>query len=81
MARQDTTSGTPGERLQEVLLGYLRDCPSWPGTDGITVTEILSSYALLAERGRVPDRAGLLRRHPELTAEVEKYFARQHGGQ
>src|SRR5438128_2116847 len=66
--------------LREVLLGYMvsAGCPSWPGSDGQTVEEVLHSYPQAASSGRVPNRAKLLREHPGLAEHLTAFFS-EHG--
>ena len=75
MPGQISATVPPSERVRELLLDYLRAGLNWPGADGVTLEEVLLSYPSLAASGRVPDREELMRRHPELTAELEVYFA------
>ena len=69
------------DALREVLLGYLQaaGCPPWPGTDGLTVDEVLLSYRLNARAGRVPDQQALLQRHPELADSLLAFFGSEDG--
>jgi len=64
-------------QLQEVLLGHLQatNAHRWPGTDGMTVQDVLLSYPHAIASGQAPDRQELLRRHPDLADEVEAYFS------
>jgi hypothetical protein len=65
-----------GSRLREVLLGYLEaeGALPWPGSDSLTVEEVLAAYPVAARGGCVPDQQELERRHPELAAEVSRFF-------
>ena len=66
-----------GDRLlRRVLLDLMmsRNALPWPGSDGVTVEEVLAAYAPASERGRVPDEEELIRRHPELTPEIRTFF-------
>jgi hypothetical protein len=70
----------PAERkaaVQKLLLGYLQAAvvPLWPGTDGLTLQDALLSYPQAAAAGRAPDLRQLLRKHPELAAELTALFA------
>jgi hypothetical protein len=62
------------ERARVVLLHHLWVALNgrWPGTDGLTEGDVLRSYHALATAGRVPGRGELLRRHPELAAELDR---------
>jgi len=75
----DEITADARRQLQEVLLGYLQaaDSPRWPGADGLTVQDVLASYSEAAATGRVPDRATLLLRHPELAEALCIFFAVQ----
>jgi hypothetical protein len=63
--------------LSEILLDHLRmiNPHSWPGMDGLTLDVVLQSYSQAAASGQVPGKNELLRRHPELSAELEAVFA------
>ena len=64
--------------LREVLLDYLQGSCSvaaWPGGDGLTLEDILDFYPKAVVRGKVPDWQQLLRRHPELEAELHSWLA------
>ena len=64
--------------LNEILLSYLRtiDQHAWPGVDGLTLDVVLDSYSWMAIAGHVPGKDELLRRHPELAAELEDLFSK-----
>ena len=62
--------------LQQILLDLMmsRDALPWPGSDGVTVDEVLAAYVPASEKRRVPDQEELIRRHPELTPEIRSFF-------
>jgi hypothetical protein len=64
-------------RLQELLLSYLRaaDAPRWPGSDSVTVKDVLRSYPQAAAAGLVPNLPALLASHPELADVLRDFFA------
>jgi hypothetical protein len=66
------------QRLRALLLAYLRaaDAPRWPGSDSVTVEEILRSYPQAAAAGLVPDLPALLEIHPELAKALHDFFGR-----
>jgi hypothetical protein len=65
------------QRLQEVLLGCLQAMPLpwWPGSDGLTVEDVLRSYPQARAAGLVPGLDELVREHPELADEARAFFA------
>src|SRR5262245_28130100 len=77
MLDERPNSTARSERLREVLLCYLQVavCPLWPGTDGLTVEDILLSYPQNAAAGRVPNVQELLRRQPDLREALLAFFA------
>jgi hypothetical protein len=64
-------------RLEELLLAYLQasEVSTWPGVDGLTLDDVLGSYREAAASGLVPDREMLRRKHGELAAEIDAFFA------
>jgi hypothetical protein len=79
MDAESAQSASALQNLQEVLLAYLKaaDLPQWPGTDGLTVHDILLHYPLAMAAGRVPSRKELFRKHPNLCEELEAFFGEQ----
>jgi hypothetical protein len=79
MDAQSVASTSALQNLQEVLLAYLKaaDLPQWPGTDGLTVRDILLHYPHAMAAGRVPSRKELLRKHPSLRVNLEAFFGEQ----
>ncbi len=68
---------TSAEQVRAILLGYLqcRAAALWPGSDSITVDDILRSYPQAAVAGRVPDLPELRRRFPDLAGPLASWFA------
>ena len=67
---------TPGQRLQEVLLGYLQTAPAvCPGADSLTLEDALSNYRQGATASVVPGLKELLGRYPDLAEELRAFFA------
>jgi hypothetical protein len=62
--------------LRQLLLELLRRPRTgfWPGADGLTLEEVLSSYPQAAAAGCVPDCEELLSGHPEWRAELSEFF-------
>jgi hypothetical protein len=77
-----THDATPAEQVRAILLGHLqcRAAGLWPGSDGITVDDILGSYQQAAAAGRVPDLPELRRRFPDLDAALARWFAEHAAG-
>ncbi len=65
------------EQVRAILLGYLqcRAAALWPGSDGLTVDDILRSYPQAAAAGLVPDLPELRRRFPDLAESLASWFA------
>jgi hypothetical protein len=62
--------------LAEILLGYLQQprVTVWPGSDGLTVEEVLGSYSAAAAAHQAPGPDELLELHPELAGELAVFF-------
>ena len=63
--------------LQSILLHYLRNAtPQYlPGVDGQTMDDVLRQYSRLAEIGVVPNRGRLAQQNPDLSPELDSFFA------
>jgi hypothetical protein len=48
--------------------------PHWPGTDGLTLRDILLSYPEAMAAGRVPREEELLREYPDLHDALQTFF-------
>jgi hypothetical protein len=74
-----THDAASAEAVRAILLGYLqcRAAGLWPGSDGITIDDILASYQQAATAGRVPGLPELLRRFPDLADSLASWFAGQ----
>jgi hypothetical protein len=72
-----THEAAPAEQVRAILLGYLqcRAAGLWPGSDSLTLDEILRSYPRAAAAGRVPDLPELSRRYPDLAESLTAWFA------
>jgi hypothetical protein len=77
-----TSRPTPARQVEAILLGYVqcRAAWLWPGSDALTLEEVLRSYPQAAAVGRVPDLPELLRRFPDLAAELTAWFAEHPAG-
>ena len=64
--------------LRRILLEFLLTCDAvhWPGVDGLTEDDILGCYPGASANRDVPGKRELLRRHPNLSAQIEHLFAR-----
>lgn len=66
-------------RVSDLLAGHLLSGAwgVWPGTDGLTVVEVVGSlYLLEARSGRVPDPVELARQNTGLANGIAAYFGR-----
>jgi hypothetical protein len=72
-----TSSRQRSSRVEELLLAQLRAAGGlpWPGSDALTVADVLCAYPPAAANGRVPGRLALQHRHPELAAALAVVFA------
>ena len=63
--------------LADILLVYLQQphVTIWPGSDGLTVEEVLTCYLGAAAAHQAPDPDELLELHPELAGELALFFA------
>jgi hypothetical protein len=61
--------------VEEILLGHLLGEADWPGSDGLTVQEVLQNYAQAAAAHQVPGLSDLLLRHPDRAEELAAWFA------
>lgn len=75
--RRPDQISTKAARLREILLGHLREIGprDWPGTDGLTVDDVLREYPTASLVGLVPDRDELRRRYPQLGEEIDVFFS------
>ena len=78
MVAESADSKVSEDLLRRILLRFLLASAAvdWPGVDGLTEDDILSCYPLASAKGNVPGKRELLRRHPNLSAEIEALFAR-----
>ena len=73
------TAGTPCDRtrLLELLARYLSTRPqsAWPGTDGLTVEDVVvGDYLAEVVKGHAPRPRELIRLHPDLADVVREFF-------
>jgi len=68
------------QRLHDALLGHLQasKATSWPGVDGLTVSDVLRHYPQAMDAGQVPGREILQRMYPELADELDQFFGNRH---
>ena len=64
-------------RLQEILAGDMIaiGASGWPGSDGLTVSDLADYYAESVAVGRFPDWVQLLSAHPELSATLYNWLS------
>jgi hypothetical protein len=64
------------EQVRAILLGYLqcRAACRWPGSDRISLDDVVGSYPQEAAAGRVPGLPELRRRFPDLDAALAAWF-------
>jgi hypothetical protein len=77
MSNAPTESEVKWRQLQELLLGHLRaaNVPVWPGADGLTIEEVISTYPLAVAAGQVPGFEQLLAARPDLQAQLVAFFS------
>jgi hypothetical protein len=76
----ESAASTCAFQMQQVLLAYMKaaDVPQWPGTDGLTLRDVLLGYPQAMAAGLVPSRKELLRKHPNnLRENLEAFFREQ----
>lgn len=64
------------QRLHALLTTHIlaADGYHWPGSDSMVIDDVLHEYPKAAELGRVPGRAELCQKHPELASAVAHFF-------
>jgi hypothetical protein len=73
----DSTEPEPSAaRLRELLLDYLRATSTWPGTDGLTLEDVLNCHPEVRGAWENPDWQRFGRDHPELAAALRAWLAR-----
>ena len=79
MATQQTIKCPPA--LAEILLAHMQQqqVRMWPGSDGLTVDEVLAFFLDAAALYGVPNPDELLELHPELAKELELFFGSRLG--
>jgi hypothetical protein len=77
-----TDDPAPAEQVRAILLGYFqcRAAHLWPGSDGMTLDDILRNYPQAAALGQVPTLPELRRRFPDLAAALASWFAEHAAG-
>jgi hypothetical protein len=67
-------TGLPAQSLREILLGFLQanEVCTWPGSDGLTVDDVVGCYPAAIAVGKVPNWPELQRRYPTLTPEIQQ---------
>jgi len=65
------------DSVVELLTTYIFESPRavWPGTDGMTLEDVVSCYRAEAAAGHVPSEAELCEQHPELAGKLAAFFA------
>jgi hypothetical protein len=70
-------TGSDRADVIELLAGYLllSARTNWPGTDGLTVEDVVvTAYLAEAAAGRVPRPRELIRRHADLADAIREFF-------
>jgi len=64
------------DSVVELLTTYIFESPRavWPGTDGMTLEDVVSCYRAEAAAGHVPAETELCERHPELAGQLAAFF-------
>ena len=72
--------GAGSSRLIDLLADYLLTASDieYHGAEGMTVEDVVcTGYRAAVDRGWVPGRVELIRRHPELMDEINAFFVQE----
>jgi hypothetical protein len=73
----DMTSEVQDRRIRAILLEHLLlvRFPCWPGSDSLTLDDVVRTYLEASQAGLVPDCAAICRKHPDLVEACRRLFA------